>query len=285
MIILSGYLNLLKKIKQSLRAKDYTNLRVREFWKGLVRDSEGRWLKYHLEGIKYFQYGKQSQIDFKNKIHLSLIKATISQDEAFVRGLKDRRFNNFRNWLIKLHKKQLYNKAGANILAVKRVSQGEHSRIVADAVLPLASKYHDPYTNKGTQILTLPKIDRGGLPKDIWQNGEEVFHYYPEPKFFNQYLNVMKGILKEITADSKMTDKQLLSKIALYYQYGINMHMFENVNQSLFANQVNVILNLMGLRPIEHGVLDFAAMRLQPINFTEYFIDEVKRVNHKIIND
>lgn len=275
MIDLNKYLNGLKKIEQSLRKKDDTNLQMLEFWKGLVRDSDGRWLKYHFEGIKYFQYGKQSQVDLTNKIHLSLIKAAISQNKAFISGLRSKSFNNFRTWLIKLHQKQIYNKIEGKILASKRVSQGEHSRIVVDTIILLAAKYHDPYINKGTQIVHLPMIDQKGLPMDVWQNKQEVFHYYPEPEFLDQYLQVMKEILEEIITNSDMTDKELLSKIASYYQYGINTHMFENINQSLFANQMNALLQLFGFKPISHGILDFAAMRLQPENFIKYFIDEV----------
>lgn len=275
MIDLNKYLNGLKKIEQSLREKDDTNLQMLEFWRGLVRDSDGRWLKYHFEGIKYFQHGKQSQPDLTNKIHLSLIKAAIRQNKAFVIGLKNKSYNNLRTWLIKLHQKQIYNKIEGKTLAGKRVSQGEHSRIVKDAVIPLAAKYHDLYTNKGIQVVGLSKIDQKGLPMDIWQNEKEVFHYYPEPKFLNQYLQVMKEILKEITTDSDMTDKEPLSKIASYYQYGINTHMFENINQSLFANQMNVLLQLFGFKPISHGILDFVSMRFQPANFNKYFIDEV----------
>jgi len=73
----------------------------------------------------------------------------------------------------------------------------------------------------------------------------------------------------------RQVDGKTLEIIASYYQYGINMHMFENVNQSLFTNQANAMLKLLGLKPIEHGILDFVAMRLQPKNFLNYFIDEV----------
>jgi len=55
--------------------------------------------------------------------------------------------------------------------------------------------------------------------------------------------------------------------------------MFEAVNQSLFANHANVMLELIGFERIPQGVIDFAAMRLQPENFIKFFIDEVKEYN------
>lgn len=236
-------------------------------WRGLVRDASGRWLKYHRDGIKYFKYGKQPKPDLASKEQFRLIKSSINHEKAFLSGLKNRSFINVRSWLIKLHKIQAYKGKEGKTLTARRVSRGEHSQIVKLAVLPLAKKYHDPYTNKGTQIVNLPGINPAGLPMDIWKN-KQVIHYYPSPKYFDEYLQMMK---------KKLEEKTTIKSIANYYQYGINMHMFENINQSLFANQANAMLKLLGLKPIEHGIIDFVAMRLQPKNFADYFIDEVKR--------
>lgn len=271
---LNQYLKGLRRIEQSLVRKD-TNPQFLEFWRGLVRDSDGRWLKYHYEGIKYFRFGQQAKPDLTSREEVSYIRASIRQNRAFLLGLRNESFSNFKAWLIKLQREQVYSGIEGKLLRNIRVSQGEHSRIVVDAVLPLAAKYHDPYTNKGTQIVYLPNIDQKGLPMDKWINEKEVIHYYPDPKFLNQYLQVMKENLEEITSISNTSDKGLLSKIALYYQYGINTHMFENINQSLFANQMNTLLQVFGFKPINHGILDFAAMRLQPDNFVRYFIDSV----------
>ena len=125
----------------------------------------------------------------------------------------------------------------------------------------------------------LPEIEQNGLPKDVWQNDAVVYHHYPNPKYIHQYLSMLKKILQKITGYTDCSGNILLSSIALYYQYAINTHLFENINQSLFANQMNALLQLFGYNPIEHGILDFVAMRLQPENFVTYFIDEVKRVN------
>lgn len=139
----------------------------------------------------------------------------------------------------------------------------------------MAQKYNDPYINKGTQVVHLPKIDLKGCPMDKWKNNQ-VIHYYPDPKYFDQYLQIMKSKLEQfVLRINHKVDKKTLGIIANYYQYGINMHMFEDINQSLFANQANAMLKLLGLRPIEHGIIDFVAMRLQPENFSKYFIDEV----------
>ena len=272
-----AYLADLEKIEQSFIKKEFNNKRMLRFWGGLVRDSNGKWLKYYFEGYKYFQYGIQLKPDLTNKNDIYLINASIKQIRAFIQGLINQDFKDYKTWLKTLHRKQIYNKNEIGTITRRRFALIIHSRIVLNAVIPLTVKYHDPYTNKGVQIIYLPKVDKEGLPKDIWENEKEVFHYYPDPKFLNQYLEVMQEKLQDIiTSNSEISDHKLLSSIASYYQYGINTHMFENINQSLFANQMNALLQVFGYNPINHGILDFVAMRLQPVNFVKYFINEVK---------
>jgi len=278
----SKTLDLLKKhlinlgnIEPSLARKDANNPELLKLWKGLVRDSGGRWLKYYFEGYKYFQYGIQPKPNLENSNNVVYIKTAIDQQRNFIQGLINQDIEDFRTWLISLHKKQIYNGNDIKTAAKKRFALIIHSKIVLDAVIPLAKRYHDPYANKGTQFVYLPKIAKKGLPKDVWDNEKEVFHYYSDPSFLPQYLSIMEEILQQIITTSHV-GKELLSKIALYYQYAINTHMFEHINQSLFANQTNALLQVFGYEPINHGILDFVAMRLQPANFVKYFIDEVK---------
>ncbi len=275
-------LNLLKKhltnlwrIEHLLVWKDVNNAKLRRFWKGLVRDSSGRWLKYYFEGYKYFQYGIQSKPNLVNSNDVIYVKTAIDQQRNFIQGLINQDIKDFKVWLISLHKKQIYNGNDIKIAVRRRFALIIHSRVVLDAVIPLAVKYHDPYINKRIQFVYLPKIAKKGLPKDVWYNEKEVFHYYPDPRFLPQYLSMIEEILQQIIT-MPYVGKELLSKIALYYQYAINTHMFENINQSLFANQMNALLQVFGFEPINHGILDFVAMRLQPVNFVKYFIDEVE---------
>lgn len=279
------YFARLKRIERLVSKKDFHNPEVLEFWKGLVRDPNGRWINYHSKGIKYFQYGKQSRPDLNSKIQLALVKSSIKHEKAFLYGLKYKSLKNLKEWLTKLHKKQIYTGNGGQILSKRRISMGEHSQIAKASILTLARKYDDPYTNTGTQTVYLPRIDPKGYPMDKWENKSKVIHYYPDPKYFDQYLEIMKNMLKRFILKTEgAADKEILVIIANYYQYAINMHLFEDINQSLFANQVNAMLKQIGLRPIGHGILDFVAMRLQPKNFAKYFIDEVKRVNKDVLN-
>lgn len=269
----------LKDIKAVFEFLKYINLAVQinNVWRGLVRDVSGRWLKYHQDGIKYFKYGTQPEPDLTNKEQFHLMESSIASEKVFIKSLQNKSFKDIKGWLIKLHKIQAYKGRKGKMLTERRVSRGEHSNIVKLVILSLARKYADPYLNKGIQTLYLPDISAAGLPRDQWRNSDNVIHYYPDPKFFDQYLSVMEKTLEEFMENINNADKyKLFLLIARYYQYAINMHMFEHVNQTLFCNQLNTMLKLIGLNPIEHGVLDFAAMRLQPESFAKYFIDEVK---------
>jgi len=269
------YFTKLRRLKKLVDKKNFHNSEFLEFWSGLIRDATGKWLVYSRKGIKYFKYGKQSQPDLSDELQLALIKSSIKHEQAFLNGLNNRSFKNLRQWLIQLHCKQSYFGVGGQMLLKRRISQGEHTQIIIGSVLPLARKYNDLYTNEGIQIVHLPGVDLPGCPMDRWKDNQ-VIHYYPDPKYFNQYLKVMRKKLEQfIFKIDRQVDEKTLGIIASYYQYGINMHMFENVNQSLFANQANAMLKLLGLKPIEHGILDFAAMRLQPKIFLNYFIDKV----------
>lgn len=272
--LLQKHLASLENIEQSLIQKDVNSPELLNFWKGLVRDSDGRWLKYYFEGYKYFQFGIQQKPNLKNSGNVTYIKTAINQQKDFIEGLINQNATDFKSWLISLHKKQIYKGHDIKTATKRRFALIIHSRIVLDAVIPLANKYKDPYVNKKIQFVYFPEISKEGLPKDVWENENEVFHYYPDPIFLFQYLTVMEKMLQEtLTAPNA---EKLLSKIALYYQYAINTHMFENINQSLFANQANALLQVFGYKPINHGILDFVAMRFQPANFVKYFIDEVE---------
>src|SRR3989338_1091386 len=249
----------LDSVRKAVDSKNNKEQKLISFWKGLVRDPYGKWSKYYSDNDnKYFRYGKQPYPDLTNEEHVSLIKRSIEQEKYFLLSLTNKGFQNNRTWLIELHKKQAYKGKGGKLLAEKRTSQGEHSAMVKQIIIPLAKKYSDPYTDKDTQVVALSGICFDALPKDCWITNNEVWHYYPDPIYYKQYLQMMQKKLKElvIKLSDDMNIMEILTIIGLYYQYGINMHMFENVNQSLFINQINSLLMLLGLKPVNHGVLD-----------------------------
>ena len=70
---------------------------------------------------------------------------------------------------------------------------------------------------------------------------------------------------------------KILAKIAEHYQYAANARPFGQINNSMFMNEVNTLLQKAGMKTMPHGMLDHLAQRLQPEAFKKYFIDEYKR--------
>ncbi|OGY06972.1 MAG: hypothetical protein A3D24_01470 [Candidatus Blackburnbacteria bacterium RIFCSPHIGHO2_02_FULL_39_13] len=273
-------LNLLEGVQSDVRSGRITD-DVKTFWASIVRDSSGRWSQYNKSNTSYF-YGTQPVPDLTNATQRQLIEATINQQKSFLRGLDSGEFNeDFLLWLQKLHKLQAYKGEGGKFSRGVAISEGSHTNIVKNEVMPIAQKYSDPYSIKtDLQSPRLPGISDSALPTDQWTSRGIVVHYYPDTRYNFQYSKQMRTTLEQIgEALPKGATEDTISLISQYYQYGINSRMFEQVNQTLFANQVNAMLQRLGLNPVEHGILDFVAMRLQPENFNKYFIDEVRRAN------
>jgi len=264
--------------RQKLGASDLV-----EFWRGLPRDTAGRWGKYHkLVPHYYAGYKPRPTNTYGDK---RFLKANIEGARFFSRsftqlkqGMNDR---DFFTWLIELHKKQTYTSGmGGKLITKQIINVGKHTPMVADDVTKLAKRFHDPYQPTGKQVLLLPGIRRRGLPVDIWEN-RHVTHKYPDPKYLSDYIHVLnKAVTKSVRILYKpMPLKTKLIGFARIYQYGVNPRMFIKTNHSLMLNVCNTLLRELKLGVIESGILDFVCMRLRGENFAKYFIEEVKRVN------
>ncbi|MBI2335058.1 hypothetical protein HYU96_04670 [Candidatus Daviesbacteria bacterium] len=271
---------------------------LREFWRSIVRDSDGSLQKY--QGIvseKYYK-GPQPDFDLSDPDTTRYIMFSISTRLAFLedlaRGRQHVSLPQFKQWLIELHQGQAYkhNQKPGEIVSIGSVTGGYHSPFVRDDVVKIAQKYGDPYTEafqkqggaRDPYKLVLPGIrPEGGAEDAIFRPFSRdkpvtVIYSYPNPSYFDDYIEQMQIRLKrlELMGEEIYLETQL-KEIAEFYQYAIVARMFSEVNQSLFMNMVNGLLEQRGLRAIPHGILDFAALRLQPDNFAKYFNDEVVR--------
>jgi hypothetical protein len=104
-------------------------------------------------------------------------------------------------------------------------------------------------------------------------------HFYPDGKYMPAYFDQMQRTAKEALDLIKNAAPQdeILRKLAEHYQYAANARPFGQINNSLFMNEINTLLQKAGMKPMPHGILDHVAQRLQPDAFVEYFIDEYKR--------
>ena len=145
----------------------------------------------------------------------------------------------------------------------------------AQKVEQVAKQYGDPFRVANTSTVNLPGIPKGNLP--INQNlGGTFYHWYPDGgdalrPYYEQMYRTSKEALDLIKRNA--SERTILEKIAEHYQYAANARPYGQINNSLFMNEVNSLLQRAGLRTMPHGELDIAAMHLQPNTFKKYFID------------
>ena len=282
----------LQDVRRAFLAKDYEDPTLLEYWRTLVRDSEGRWAKYHKPHPNYF-IGTKPKPVLGDSDDARLLEINLAVNQRFLNLIAQMRKKKpsdtqFFNELIAMHKIRAFLPETAGILMTggSVVSHGSHTDIVLDDVEKMARKYADSYECKGERRVMLSGIPTDGLPLDAWigeKNHRLVFHQYPNPSRYSEYVREINRSLSEfMEMDDKTPLRARIDKIAEFHQYGVNVRMFERTNQAFFLGMSNTLLREMGLRGIEGGILDFVGMRLQPANFKKYFFDEVQRVNTQI---
>lgn len=277
-------------VEKAIREKKVTP-GVEDFWRSLVRDTNGRYAKYaDLNSEDYHPLLiSTNQLDLTDPYALDYFQHSLDARKEFIKGIKDRKFegsiDDFKSWLSELHSKQAYKghpgivrtQAG-NGFSMGQVAGKEFDSLAQRDSDPLSTFLSNPDKTEAVHYLDLPGISREGRPSNTFTYLGDIAHNYPDPQYFNEYLTQMQNRL--IQLDGLGLDASIEEQIRLiteFYQYAINSRMFEEVNNSLFMNMVNGLLIERGLRPIEHGILDFAAFSLQPATFQKIFIDEVKR--------
>jgi hypothetical protein len=141
----------------------------------------------------------------------------------------------------------------------------------AEEVAQIAKKYGDSYKTGDVSIVNLKGINKSDLPYNIGTQ-----HHYPKGTSLNSYYTQMQRTAKEALEliNNKAPKEQILKKIAEHYQYAANARPYEQINNSLFMNEVNTLLQKAGLNTMPHGIMDHVAMRLQPDKFEKYFVDQ-----------
>ncbi len=148
----------------------------------------------------------------------------------------------------------------------------------AKALEPFANAHGDSFRVGEDSYVELPGISRKNLPHNGIHNynGRPTWgHRYPSGTAQKEYFTQMHRTAQEAMDLIKQgaSEQAILSKLAEHYQYAANARPYDNINNSLFMNELNTLLNKAGLKTIPHGDLDFAAMYLQPKTFQKYFIE------------
>ena len=167
-------------------------------------------------------------------------------------------------------------KMSVNPGEIRTGGRPRNSRIEqAQKVEEIAKKYGDPFKVTGNSLVDLPGIPTNNLPANRYVDGQ-FFHYYPKGgETLRPYYRQMHRTAKEAVSliNQQASEREILEKLAEHYQYAANARPYGQINNSLFMNEVNTLLQKAGLRPIPHGELDIAAMHLQPNTFKKYFVD------------
>lgn len=256
--------------------------RVKKFWESLVRDANGTYS--HLTNKSHYYAGVQPHPNLHTTETRRYLRNSIDMKATFIHDFKPDLFHGnmhyFIEWLKKLHRLQAYKGTAGKLDKTQRnYGASAHTPIILLDVIPLAKKYKDPYINKGKQTLYLNDIPLGGLPYDMWnEQGTIAYHYYPPMHYFHFYIKKIQECLYQINHCNENTPlRSYLDHVAEFYQYAINARMFEKVNHSLFTNIVNCLIERVECKPIGQGIVDFVALRLQPVHFKQFFYDEVTR--------
>lgn len=139
----------------------------------------------------------------------------------------------------------------------------------------IAKQYGDSYRVETTKS----QVNLKGIPdkyKPTDYNYGEHAHQYPDGEGLGYYYKEMHRTAKETLdlINNGASEQKILKKIAEHYQYAANARPYGQINNSLFMNEINTLLQKAGLKTIPHGNLDQISMHLQPETFQKYFIDQ-----------
>lgn len=106
-------------------------------------------------------------------------------------------------------------------------------------------------------------------------------HAYPASETMPYWRGLIYDRYKEALlaiGEAKSTDNLLgaLNSVADYYHTAINSHLFGRINNSLFMNDVNLMLSRLGLQEVPHGSLDGYAAYFDYEDFRRVFVTYVR---------
>jgi len=173
----------------------------------------------------------------------------------------------FSRWMDESHRLSNYSKGAyhAALLPGVRRDRGRYAAWIPKSRRAGAVAYFDRVASEsgiGPMIEGALPV-RGISDQDQPANFRDGRHLYPHPSAVGAYVDLAAGYLFRIRALIKRGDAaRARSLIGHYYHVLVNAHPYENVNNSLFANQMVHLLRLTGHPGVSHGDLDHLLMRM-----------------------
>ena len=247
------------------------------FWRQCIRDGDGRWQEYSsvmsMENTKYF-HGHQPRINYQNSKERKYLKVNFEVRRMIYESFKSgvaMDVPQFETWLKDLRDIMSYRFTEEWKLDVHATRT--HTKIVNELVVPIANELNDPYDGIETKGPVFELFPIESLPTDE-RDGSYIVHTYPSLEhahvYFDEALKTLQGLLSQ-----SYSEREYIFQVAYFYQVLINLHYFPSINTSLYMNIANALLEIVGIGGVGHGIKDFVAMRLQPINYQHFFYDEV----------
>lgn len=126
-----------------------------------------------------------------------------------------------------------------------------------------------------------------GIPEQFLPFNKGIEHFYPPGKhallstaldpYFTEMHRVCDEFMQMVPGETPPGD--VMRKVAEFYQYAANARPFGEVNNSLFMNISNAMLNRHGLEGVAHGIWDHTAHRVPQDRFIEAFAQHIAEQN------
>lgn len=253
------------------------------FWRQLVRSSDHglddyRTLK-NRHGDQHFR-GSQPEVDYSKPQELAYLEVCLDVRQALYAELTTLTaidLARFGAMLVRFHDlmHQRLDYHPRHEWLHHTFTSSAHTPLVQQQVMPIARHYRDPYVTGKSCGPELPGIPAAGQPRDE-SDGQTITHHYPSLDFADAYLSQALTSLQKLP--TLLADRNAyIHEVANILQYLNNLHLFAGINSSLYMNIANGLLEIAGITGIEHGIVDFVSMRLQPANFQQYFLDQVSK--------
>lgn len=114
-------------------------------------------------------------------------------------------------------------------------------------------------------LVRVPGVKVSAQPVNVFAQ-----HLYPSGKSLDEYFEQGAALLNKINA-TPLGARGVVDDIAQYYYTMINARPYEQINNSIFMNQVNSMLEVHGFGGMSHGYMDHLAHRLSFDQFKEVF--------------
>lgn len=106
--------------------------------------------------------------------------------------------------------------------------------------------------------------------KVAWEKGKEAMDLMKQRNDVNPAENTQRF---------QQLDNEFMAKLGEHTYYLMNARKYDNGNASIYMNEVNMLLRMGGYNEVPHGLLDHAAYRFSPENFSRHFTDWVRENN------